>query len=565
MKKKKVILEAIAFCFALLVLFLSAFLTFYYVSKASLESEIRSVSAVAERIFDGKTPESGEDIVDYFGSSTDYRVSIVTKEGEDYEILYDSKGMENSQGLAEELENANLGKFVTRKSSYGYNMVYYAIRDSQNSDYYIRVAISESAATSVSRNFLVYGSLVIVILMGFYIVYKYRDYNRSLKPLKDQVERLLYLAGYPADRLGSGEDLTLIADSIDEVSSELDRKITDLQNEKEKTKLILDSMSQGFMAVSGDGQIVLFNRKASEMFGYSEKEALRKDYHILSAGEAFSQHVERCLREKKDGEHFDIQLKGRIYQCNIMTLDYPWIDEVQNGAAILFMDVTDERNLVKIKTDFFANASHELKTPLTAILGYQEMLDNGLLTTDEEKQDAVKMTIKEAKKMREMLSDMLTISRLENGRETPMEDVEISSVIQSILTDLQSKIKENAISVDLKLEEYHVKANRGDIEKIFNNLIDNAIKYNRHNGMISIEMNPRDSYITVSDTGIGIKEEHLSRIFERFYRVDNSKTLKNVEGTGLGLAIIKHICQKYGYRIEVRSTFGQGSTFILRT
>lgn len=565
MTKRKIILEAVIFCLVLLVLFLSAFLTFFLVSENVLEENIRSVSNVAEKVFDGNDPSTGEKTVSYFDDAGEYRISIITKTADGYQILYDSEDMLQSDAMAEELQPENVGKFITRKSSYGYNMVYYAVHDKENPTYFIRVSVSESAATSVSRNFLIYGSLVMAILMGSYIVFKYRDYNRSVKPLRDQVERLLYLAGYPSDRLGEGEDLSLIADAIDEVSSELDKKITDLQNEKEKTKMILDSMSQAFLAVSGNGQIVLFNRKASEMFGYSEKEALRKDYHILSAGEDFSAHVEKCLKERKDGRHFDIQMKGRTYQCNVMALNFPWIDHLKSGAAILVMDVTEERNLVKIKTDFFANASHELKTPLTAILGYQEMLDNGLLTTPEEKQEAVRMTIREAKKMREMLSDMLTISRLENGTQTQASDVEISALIQSILEDMQPKILENHISIDLKLEEYHVHADRGDIEKIFSNLIDNAIKYNKPNGMISIEMNPRDGYITVSDTGIGIKEEHLSRIFERFYRVDNSKTLKNVEGTGLGLAIIKHICQKYGYRIEVRSTFGQGTTFILRT
>lgn len=565
MTKKKVILEAVLFCLALLILFFSAFLTFYFVSKGSLEKHIQSVSEVAERIFDGDDPSTGQKVVEYFGDSTEYRVSIIIKDQDGYHILNDSENMDLSEGQAEELLPQNIGKFITRKSSYGYNMVYYAVQDDVNPNYYIRVAISESAATRVSRDFLIYGSIVMVILMGGYIVFKYRDYNRSVKPLKDQVERLLYLAGYPADRLGGGEDLALIADSIDEVSSELDKKITDLENEKAKTKMILDSMNQAFLAVDGKGRIVLFNHKASETFDYHEDEAMNKDYHILSAGEGFSSHVEECLREKRDGEPFDISLKGRIFQCNIMTLDYPWISDMHNGAAILVMDVTEERNLLKIKTDFFANASHELKTPLTSILGYQEMLDNGLLTTEEEKTDAIKMTIKEAKKMREMLSDMLTISRLENGRQAERQDIEVSSLVESVLADMQPKIQENNIFLNLKLEEYHINANREDIEKIFSNLIDNAIKYNHKGGMVSIEMNAKDSFIVVSDTGIGIKEEHLSRIFERFYRVDNSKTLKNVEGTGLGLAIIKHICQKYGYRIEVRSTFGQGSSFILRT
>lgn len=565
MTKKKVVLEAIVFCLVFLILFFSAFLTFYLVSRQSMEERIRSISQVAEKIFDGDDLKTGEAVADYFSDSSEYRVSIIQKEQGGYVILYDSDDMLQSEGLATELETGNIGKFVTRKSSYGYDMVYYAVRDDENPDYFIRVAISESSATRISRNFLVYGSIVMAILMGSYIVFKYREYNRTVKPLKDQVERLLFLAGQPVNKLGGGEDLALIADSIDEVSSELDRKITDLQNERAKTKMILDSMSQGFLAVSGNGQIVLFNKKASEMFDYSEKDALFKDYHILSAGEAFSSRVENCLLGREEDIPFDIQLKGRTYQCNLMAMAYPWFDQTRRGVVILFLDVTEERSLVKIKTDFFANASHELKTPLTSILGYQEMLENGIFTTDAEKAEAIHMTIKEAKKMREMLSDMLSLSRLENGKERKLEDVELSSLIRSLVADMQPKLRENRISVDLKLEEYHLMTDRGDIEKVFSNLIDNAIKYNKKNGMIAIETNARERYITVSDTGIGIKEEHLSRIFERFYRVDNSKTLKNVEGTGLGLAIIKHICQRHGYHIEVRSVYGQGTTFILRT
>ena len=220
MTKKKVVLEAIVFCLVFLILFFSAFLTFYLVSRQSMEERIRSISQVAEKIFDGDDLKTGEAVADYFSDSSEYRVSIIQKEQGGYVILYDSDDMLQSEGLVTELETGNIGKFVTRKSSYGYDMVYYAVRDDENPDYFIRVAISESSATRISRNFLVYGSIVMAILMGSYIVFKYREYNRTIKPLKDQAERLLFLAGQPVNKLGGGEDLALIADSIDEVSSE---------------------------------------------------------------------------------------------------------------------------------------------------------------------------------------------------------------------------------------------------------------------------------------------------------------------------------------------------------
>lgn len=565
MTKKRVVLESIAFCLVTLLLFVAAFLSFFFASRNALHSEIEDIVTVAENIFDG-SEKSGEGLLSYFDGETDYRVSVIQKDGtDDYTILYDSEGLYLSSEKATELVKENLGTFVTRKSSYGYPMVYYAVQDSDAPDYFIRVAIPEDAATRVSRDFLIYGSVVLAILLLAYAIYKYRNYLYSIKPLRDQVERLLYLAGASSEKLGQGDDMSLITEAIDDVSSELDRKIGDLEKEKEKTKTILDSINQGFLVLSDDGKIVLFNRKVGSLFGYTEKEALHKDFHILSAGDEFSRMVERCLKDRKDSGHIDITVAGRIYQCDIMSLEEDWIDGSSGGAAILFLDVTEERNLVRIKTDFFANASHELKTPLTAILGYQEMMDAGLFTTEAEKKDAVERTIHEAKKMKEMLSDMLTISRLENGQRGEKEEFDLSDLIRHLLEEMEVRIAKRHIQLDLRLQPYPITAVKGDMEKIFGNLIDNAIKYNKDGGTIRIVMDPERQSVEVSDTGIGIKPENLSRIFERFYRVDNSKTLNNVEGTGLGLSIVKHIAQSSGYRVNVRSVYGQGTTFVVRT
>ena len=566
MTRKRIIIETAVFCLTLLILFVCAFLSFFFISRDALYEEIENVASVSERLFDGNDLSTGEETMDAFRGEKDYRISIIQRDKEGYEILYDSLGMTQSNEEPKEILGGNVGTFVTRKSSYGYPMVYYAISDKENPQYYVRVAIKESTATKLARDFLLYGLTLLVLLMLSYIFYRCWNYARMVKPLQDQVERLLYVAHSPERKIQGDNDVGLITQAIDDVGKQLDQRIQDLEREKEKTQLILDSIKQGFLAVSQEGRIILLNRKAALLFGYRQEEALGKDFHILSAGEEFASLVEKGIREGTDQGHVDIMVEGRIYQCDVMSLKDCWFGETRGGVAVLFLDVTKERNLVRIKTDFFANASHELKTPLTSILGYQEMLSAGFLTTDEEKKEAVDISLREAKKMKDLLNDMLTISRLENGKMTgEVVDFDLEGVLRSLLQDAAPRIKERDLQLETHLESYPLHANVQEVEKIFSNLIDNAIKYNHEGGKLVVCMNRKAHKVMVTDTGIGIKEENLSRIFERFYRVDNSKTLQNVEGTGLGLSIVKHICQKYGYHVEVRSVYGQGSTFTVHT
>lgn len=566
MTRKRIIVETISFCLLLLILFVSSFLALFFTSRDALYKEIKNVAVVTERLFNGEDVSTGQEAVDAFRQVEDYRVSILQRDKDGYEILFDSKDMKEATEEPEEILDGNVGTFVTRTSSYGYPMVYYAIGDKEKPQYYIRVAIEESVATKLSREFLLYGSILLLLLMAAYVFYRCWNYSRMVKPLKDQVERLLYVAGSPERKVEDENDLGLITGAIDDVARQLDRRIDELEREKEKTQLILDSIKQGFLAVSQEGRIILLNRKAAALFGYRQEEALSKDFHILSAGEEFAALVERALRDGKDSGHVDVTVEGRIYQCDVMALRDCWFGETRGGAAVLFLDVTEERNLVQIKTDFFANASHELKTPLTSILGYQEMLSAGLLTTDEEKREAIEISLREARKMKDLLNDMLTISRLENEKQMgEAVDFNLQEILRSLLEDAMPRIKAKGLQLETHLESYPLKANLQDVEKIFGNLIDNAIKYNRDGGKLILKMDAKKREVQVTDTGIGIKEENLSRIFERFYRVDNSKTLQNVEGTGLGLSIVKHICQRYGYRVEVRSVYGQGSTFVVRT
>jgi len=567
MSQKRYFWEIFSFCFLWVALFVTFFLIILNTTTSNTSKQLNTSLEVAERIFDGNEPNSsGAKVEEYFKSSDadTIRVSIITKESDDdYSILFDSQNLMESTEKAKEIDNENLGKEVTRNSSYNYNMIYLACKDKENPSFYVRVSIKESSATAVARNSLIYGSICIVAIMAFYIYYKIRQYQKSIKPLKDQIQRLAYISGEEPKDIAGTDDLSSLTDSINTVSKTLDKKISDLEVEKEKTKMILDSISQGFLAISDVGNIVLFNKAASDIFKYHEEDVLHKSIEVLTLGDAFKLNIKNSIVSKKD-KTFDYERDGRIYQVNLMPLNYPWLDGSQTGLAILILDQTEERNLAKTKNDFFSNASHELKSPLTSILGYQQMIDNGIFTTEEDKEDAVKKTIKEAERMKDILSDMLTINRLENKHNQNLTPVNLKDSALLAIESLTPLMNQHDLKLNISLDDVSVIAEKLDMDKLFQNLLSNAVKYNHKHGSINISISKSNRTISIKDTGIGIKQENLARIFERFYRVDNSRSDNNVEGTGLGLAIVKHICQLYGFSISVKSVYGEGSEFIIK-
>ncbi len=572
MSQKRYFWEIVSFCLIWLTLFICFFVIIFTSSNSNTDHQLETTVSIAERIFDGTNETtattSGSEVKKYFLSTDerDVRVSIIEKDSDlDYTILFDSQNKTASEEKANELDPDNIGSIVKRNSSYNYKMIYIAIKDKENPSYYVRASIRESVATEVSRNFLIYGSIVIVGIMGIYIFYKVNEYQKSIKPLKDQIGRLAYVAGEEKDSLNENNDLVSLTDSVNRVSKTLDKKINDLEIEKSKTKVILDSMDQGFFALSGSGNIVLFNQAASDIFKYQENDVLNKNYSVLTLNDDFSSRIKEALTKKEDKKAFDYERASRIYQVKIMSLNYSWTLDDSTGLAILIMDVTEERNLSKTKSDFFSNASHELKSPLTSILGYQEMIDAGIFTTEEDKKDAVKKTITEAKRMKAILADMCTINKLENEKQEDIQKIDLKDSITLSLESLDPAIKKMGLTVNADLKEYPVVSNQSDMDKLFQNLLSNAVKYNRKKGSIIIKMDPLKKFISIKDTGIGIKEENLPRIFERFYRVDNSRGENSIEGTGLGLAIVKHICKLYDFKVEVKSVFGEGTEFIIRT
>lgn len=219
-----------------------------------------------------------------------------------------------------------------------------------------------------------------------------------------------------------------------------------------------------------------------------------------------------------------------------------------------------------IRQEFFINASHELKTPITSIRGYIELLENGMATDENMKMEFMSRIKKEAQNMTSLINDILMISRLETKEaEVTITEVRICPLINELIASLKPLATENEVTIEMSCKPIALSANYGQMRELFNNLITNAIKYNKPNGMVKISVTTegKDALFIVEDTGVGIPEESKQRIFERFYRVDKGRS-KKMGGTGLGLSIVKHIVNYNNGSIELDSKEGRGSRFTVR-
>lgn len=213
------------------------------------------------------------------------------------------------------------------------------------------------------------------------------------------------------------------------------------------------------------------------------------------------------------------------------------------------------------KRDFFQNASHELKSLLTSIIGYQQMICDDIVDSKDQIINYSSKTLKEAKRMNNIIIDMLNLSSIEQNYQKKQDIVKVDKALIEILDSLENRIKARNISVITNIAKCETVGDSKLIDELIRNLIDNAIKYNVDNGKIMITLNT--SALTIEDTGIGISKEYQSRVFERFYRVDKGHS-KEIGGTGLGLAIVKHICEIYQYELKLESTIGKGTKITIK-
>lgn len=347
-------------------------------------------------------------------------------------------------------------------------------------------------------------------------------------------------------------------------SQTIRRQLDELTAERNQVTAILDGMAEGVVAIDQQGRILLVNAAAGVLFGLVERPVSGQSLFETIRHPELHELAHTVLRERrrriKDVSLFQPQeriLRLHAVPCQACGPAGPC-------AVLVIQDVTESHRYEQLRREFVANVSHELKSPLTSIRSLTETLLGGALDDPANKRRFVELIDQDAARLASLIDDLLTLSQIES-KAVPLRlaTVELEPLVESVVASLQPGIEQRRLTATLDVPSgLAVKADPDRLRQVLINLIDNAIKYNQDGGTIRISATRDDAWVAVAvtDTGIGIPEKDLPRIFERFYRVDKARS-RELGGTGLGMSIVKHIVEAHGGKAWVDSRLGQGSTF----
>lgn len=412
---------------------------------------------------------------------------------------------------------------------------------------------------------------VVALGMGivFSIVVSYISVRKIVKPIKELTIASKQIAKGEFDKrinVNTKDEIEELSVSFNQMASRLKATINQLKDANADLDAILSSINDGIIALDENDTITLANQSVSKILGIDVKDIVGKNIGDALRDLEYIEEIEECVNSPDD---FYTEIKVKDKDTRYISLStYPIVkDSSPIGQLLVFRDITSFVNVENMRKNFVANVSHELRTPLTSISGFVETLK--IKKLDEETREKVLDIIEfETERLVKLINELLDLSKIESIKDVRnLSKVYIEDDIHDVLKLLEPQINNNKLSIELNIEDM-LNPIHGDKElfrRLFMNLVENSIKYNNLGGYIKINISNYENGIMliVEDSGIGIPEEDLPLIFERFFRVDKSRS-NNREGTGLGLAIVKHIVSYFGGSIDVESQMGQGSRFIVK-
>ena len=485
--------------------------------------------------------------IDYFSALSDVnRITWIDAEGE---VLYDSNyplpipNEKNSPEVSMALQTGE-GQGIRKSASNGENTMYYARRCEDGTILRLSrpMARVSSALLAVSPI-----AWILVLVLVISSVLAFRIAKQIVKPINeldlDHPEEEIY------------PELAPLVSRIQVQNFTIQEQIGELNRRQKEFSALTDSMQEGFLLIDSQGVILSANQSALRL-----AEGLEVGQEILPS-------LSGDLAETVKGA-----LKGKRGQ-SLLTVDHisweltagPVIIHGQiSGAVLLIVDVTEREQREQLRQEFSANVSHELKTPLTSISGFAELLSSGLAKEERVKEFAGDI-YRESQRLIALVDDIIKVSRLdEEGSMPSPENVQLKGMCEDILRTLGPVAEKQEVTMQLVGEDVTLYVVAQVLDEIIYNLCDNAIKYNKKGGLVTVALDHNDSeaFLTVEDTGIGIPFAHQSRVFERFYRVNKSHS-KEIGGTGLGLSIVKHGAQYLKAKIDLHSEPGKGTSIRL--
>lgn len=343
------------------------------------------------------------------------------------------------------------------------------------------------------------------------------------------------------------DEIRDLTESFNDMAGKLEYSFSELRTRKEELESILSSITEVLLVLDLEGKVLLYNPAAQKIIPAGT--ILGRYHWELLRSAKLNDLVRDALDGPVSGE---VELLEKTYLCSITQL------ASRGDRIVILHDISDMKQIERVKKDLVVNVSHELRTPLTAIKGFAETC---LDEADGAMREHLTIILRHTDRLIAMVNDLLTLSEIEEKSRLAVEDMNVKDLIGNVLAAYEPRIRGKGLDLKVECPEFTIKADPFRIEQLLTNLVDNALKYTEKGGIsIHAEHTEQAAVITVSDTGVGIPREHLGRIFERFYVVDKSRS-RIIGGTGLGLAIAKHIAVLHGGRIEVRSTPYSGTSF----
>ncbi len=474
------------------------------------------------------------------------RITLIDSDGT---VLFDNSvkdisSLENHGDREEVIEAfaSGAGEGKRKSETLGRDTYYYAILLQNNQ--VLRSSKLSSNMTGVFTAALPMGFMLMLISLFFGFILSNRLTKSITRPIND----------FDFDtQITPYEELTPFIRKIRNQNEEIKNAMAQMEEKNALLAAITSSIKEGLILLESTGKIISCNDAAKKILNI-KIDPINKNLLEITRNSDMIDYMKLALKKEDcDGV---IKFQSKSYHV--------FFSSVDQGVLILFLDVTEKIKSEKRRREFSANVSHELKTPLTSIFGYSELLENGLVKAEEIPSVASKLK-KESSRLIELIEDTMRLSQLDEERPEKMYTrFDLTQITSDIKEGLIHKAKENEIVIITPKDPFEIVANRGKIYEMLYNLVENGIKYNRPGGLVSISLSKHNqtNRIVVKDTGIGIDQKDHDRIFERFYRVDKSRS-KKIDGTGIGLSIVKHIVQNHEGSIRINSKIDEGTEIII--
>lgn len=520
----------------------------YQYFSGELKQELKQEAEYLAAGVEGQGPEYLEELTD-----TEGRITLIDSDGK---VLFDNTAdkeqMENHKDreeFKEALANGN-GEAERVSKTLSEKTVYYAQRlDNQQ---VLRVSTTHYTVLALVSGLIqpiCYVILAMLILAG---IFSYRLSKRIVDPINQlDLEQPENNAAY--------DEIAPLLSKISSQQKEIKRQLSVAKRQQQEFSIITENMQEGLLVIDPHTSVLSLNSSALRFFGAGE--SLRgESVYALNRSGSFQKLIEECL----SGRHSTAELELTGRNCQLIANPVFRNGNV-HGAVILMVDITEKLQRENLRREFTANVSHELKTPLTSISGFAEIIRDGYVKPEDIKKFAGNI-FRESQRLITLVGDIIKISQLDEGSVPyKKEEADLYDVVKEVYTSLQGAADTSGVRLYLEGGHLKVLTVKPIITEIIYNLCDNAIKYNRQGGMVTVSLSINEdggTIVTIADTGIGIPEEEQQRVFERFYRVDKSHS-KEIGGTGLGLSIVKHGAAYLGMKVELESVQGEGTVVTL--